>query len=318
MEKPEQVRNPYLVAVWPGIGSVAMTAGYYLMAKLRMHRLIELPARDLFEIEHIDVKDGIVRTGQLPRSRFFVWEDPKQQHDVVLFVGEAQPPTGKYAFCHRVLDVAEELGVERIFTFAAMASQLHPAADSRVFGVATDAPSLEELRQLEVEILEDGRIGGLNGVLLAAAAERGMRGIGLLGELPFFAAQVPYPKASQVVLEAFTTIARIEIDFSELAEQGAVMEQKLVQWLERMEQSQRQHAETTEGFGMAETAQMDEETEPNDLDDAARERIEQLFEQAAADRTKAFELKQFLDQLGVFREYEDRFLDLFKKDNPPH
>jgi uncharacterized protein len=27
---------------------------------------------------------------------------------------------------------------------------------------------------------------------------------------------------------------------------------------------------------------------------------------------KAFELKQELDRLGVFKEYEDRFLDLFR------
>ena len=44
-----------------------------------------------------------------------------------------------------------------------------------------------------------------------------------------------------------------------------------------------------------------------------RERIETLFAQAKSDRTKAFELKHVLDRLGVFKEYEDRFLDLFKK-----
>jgi hypothetical protein len=43
------------------------------------------------------------------------------------------------------------------------------------------------------------------------------------------------------------------------------------------------------------------------------QRIDKLFEQAAKDRAKAFELKQELDRLGVFKEYEDRFLDLFKK-----
>jgi len=43
------------------------------------------------------------------------------------------------------------------------------------------------------------------------------------------------------------------------------------------------------------------------------QRIEGLFEQAGKDRSKAFELKQELDRLGVFKEHEDRFLDLFKK-----
>jgi len=40
--------------------------------------------------------------------------------------------------------------------------------------------------------------------------------------------------------------------------------------------------------------------------------IEELFEQAAEDRSKAYVLKQELDRLNLFKEYEDRFLDLFK------
>jgi len=40
--------------------------------------------------------------------------------------------------------------------------------------------------------------------------------------------------------------------------------------------------------------------------------IETLFEAAQKDRSRAHELKQELDRLDLFREYEDRFLDLFK------
>jgi hypothetical protein len=43
-----------------------------------------------------------------------------------------------------------------------------------------------------------------------------------------------------------------------------------------------------------------------------RQRIERLFEQATQDRSKTYELKSELDRLDVFKEYEDRFLDLFK------
>ena len=31
-----KLRDPYLVAVWPGMGHVALAAGYYLLAKLEM------------------------------------------------------------------------------------------------------------------------------------------------------------------------------------------------------------------------------------------------------------------------------------------
>jgi hypothetical protein len=55
-----------------------------------------------------------------------------------------------------------------------------------------------------------------------------------------------------------------------------------------------------------------ESTEEERTSETDRQRIEGLFGQAAKDRSKAFELKQELDRLGLFKEYEDRFLDLFK------
>ncbi len=123
-----KLNEPWLVAVWPGMGQVAISAGYYLMAKLGMHLLAEFSARELFDVEHVEVKGGLIRTGQLPRSRLFVWIDPQRKHDIILFIGEAQPPTGKYAFCRRLVEYACELGVLRIFTFAAMATQMQKKA----------------------------------------------------------------------------------------------------------------------------------------------------------------------------------------------
>ncbi|MHB8990999.1 MAG: hypothetical protein ACYC66_05105 [Chloroflexota bacterium] len=46
---------------------------------------------------------------------------------------------------------------------------------------------------------------------------------------------------------------------------------------------------------------------------AARVRIEQLFGEVARGRANPNELKAELDRWGVFREYEDRFLDLFRR-----
>jgi proteasome assembly chaperone (PAC2) family protein len=158
------------------MGNVALNAGIYLLANLDMKLLAEFEASDLFDVDHVEVKDGIVQTGRRPGNRFFVWTDPAQKHDLVIFLGEAQPPIGKYRFCRQLIAFAQELGVERVFTFAAMATQMHPEHRSRVFGAATDKENRAELKRLEVEILEDGHIGGLNGLLLGAAAESGLRG----------------------------------------------------------------------------------------------------------------------------------------------
>jgi hypothetical protein len=184
---------------------------------------------------------------------------------------------------------------------------MHPAHRSRLFGAATDRESLSELKRLELETLEDSHIGGLNGVLLGAAAEENLRGACLLGEMPHVFSQLPFPKASLAILEAFTAIAGIDLDLTELSEQAAAMEEQLGELWTRVEQAYGQQEggeDETSGQPAAEEGR---------IRPADQLRIKSLFDLAAKDRSKAFELKQELDRLGVFKEYEDRFLDLFKK-----
>jgi proteasome assembly chaperone (PAC2) family protein len=303
----EKLKAPWMVAVWPGMGNVALNAGYYLLAKLEMHVIAEFEVANLFDVDHVEVRQGRIQSVEHPRNRLFLWSDPEKKHDIVIFLGEAQPPVGKYQFCRRLIEYARELEIERVFTFAAMATSMHPDHRSRVFGAATDDKGLEEIKRLELDLLEDGHIGGLNGVLLGAAAESGLRGTCLLGEMPHIFTQLPFPKASMGILEVFTTITGIKLDFSELAAQVKVMEQQLGELLTQVEEKfGPQFPQEQEGY-VAEPA------ESEGLSPADEEKIERLFNQAEADRSKAFELKQVLDRLGVFKNYEDRFLDLFKK-----
>ncbi len=301
------------------MGNVAVGAAAYLIAKLGAGLIHEIPPEGVFDVQHIEVREGIARAGRVPRSMFFEWRNPKGPHDLLVFIGEAQPPLQGRAFCHRLLDYAQQRGVKRLFTFAALATQLHPSNQPRVFGVTTHAALLDELRRVEAMLLKEGQISGLNGVLLAAGAERHIPGMCLLGELPFFAAGVPNPRASQAVLEAFSTIAGVAVDFTELKQQGDAVEQGLLQMLEKMQEAaQAQGAELN-----VESANDDDHEEdrgapedgsrPAALDDATRQRIEGLFQAADQDRAKAFALKQELDRLGVFKRFENRFLDLFRK-----
>ena len=178
----DELHHPWMVAVWPGMGQVAVSAGYYLMSKLEMHWFAELSADGLFDIAHVEVKDGVIQPPDLPRSRFFLWRDPRKQRDLVLFIGEAQPPIGKARFCQKLMEFAKELKVERVVTFAAMVTQMHPELDSRVFCAATDKGAIgRACKELDLQVLESGQIGGLNGVLMGSVAEAHLPGACLAG-----------------------------------------------------------------------------------------------------------------------------------------
>jgi hypothetical protein len=132
--------------------------------------------------------------------------------------------------------------------------------------------------------------------------------------MPHIFAQFPFPKASLAVLRVFAKFARLELDLTELEEQSQAIEEKLGELLSRVEQAltHPEQAEEEERYATASDTGIEEEPR---LAPADEQRLERLFSEAEQDRSRAYELKGELDRLGVFKDYEDRFLDLFKKQN---
>ena len=305
---PTQFHDPWFIAVWPGMGGVAANAGVYLLSKLEMTMIGEFDASGLFDVDQVMVEAGIIQPPRRPQNRFFAWKDPAAKRDLIVFLGEAQPPAGKHAFCKQLSTLARGFGATRVFTFAAMATDMRPDQASRVFAASTGEQELLELKGHGLEALESGHIGGLNGILPAVAAELGLAGACLLGEMPHIFSRLPYPKASLAILDAFCRISGFVLDLAELREQARAVDDRLGALWEQLQEAYRgQHGEESQEETFA-------PEQPEELLEAAdKQRIEALFEKAAGDRSKAFELKQELDRLGVFKEYEDRFLDLLKR-----
>ena len=303
-----KLKDPWLVAVWPGMGNVAMLGGGSLVESLGAGPAGMIPEEPYFKVDHIEIKDGIATPGRLPRNMFFIWEDPAQRHDLVIFVGEAQPQTGGRALCEAILDRAESLGVTRVFTFASLGSQVSPTNEPTVFAAATNNALLDELTKLGAEVLLEGQISGLNGALIGAAAQRGLEGVCLLGEIPFYAVGVPNPRASLEVVRLFGKLSGIDIDTSILESAAEAAEPRLLSMQKQVSSSQ----DDDEPWGESNDEEPGSESAKPALDVKTRRQIEDLFESAIEDRSLAIKLKRLLDEHGVFGEYEDRFLDLFR------
>jgi proteasome assembly chaperone (PAC2) family protein len=334
----QPLNEPWLIAAWPGLGNVAVGAAVYLINSLEMQPVHELAPRGQFAPQHIDIQRGVARTPRMPRSRVFEWRNPGEGRDLLVFVGEAQPQIGGWEICTELMDYAVQRRVTRVVTFAALATQLHPASDPAVYGAVTDPGLLTELHTHAIKLLTEGQIGGLNGVALAAAIERAIPGVCLMAEIPYFAAGVPNLISSRRALEIFTALADVHVELAELQEQGEQVRQALLDLMDRMraeaeraeeeeEDEEGEEGEEPDEAAAAEPAGPGEQSpgevqapsrettaRPGDgLPLEARSRIERLFEDARRNRSAAFRLKEELDRLGVFETYEDRFLDLFRR-----
>jgi proteasome assembly chaperone (PAC2) family protein len=318
MSNPSAKPRPWLIAAWPGMSNVAVIAAGYLVQQLKMAQVAELPPDDFFDVAEVEVHEGVVHPPSLPHNVFFRWANPGGGRDLFVFIGEAQPTYRSLKYARELLAAAQSLGVERIVTFASLASGIHPSEHPKVTGIATSPALLEECARVEVSAGSDGKIGGLNGLILGAAAESGMDGMCLLAEIPYFAIQVPNPKAARAALSVFCVLAGVDVSLEALSRDAEKVDRALTEALEKLQA--REAAEAEEGAeekeGVEPEAKEPEEKpapEPTGLDDAARKRIERLFDDARKDPSKAVALKQELDRFGVFPEYEGRFLDLFRR-----
>ena len=305
------------------MGNVAAIAGGYLVRKLGLQPMGVVPLINHVDLNHVGVRSGVVERPHLPRGLLFRTPEDHIGRPLIVFLAEAQPSRKGYAFVHDLLDQLRDEQIDRVFTFASLASAIHPSEEPGVTTAVTTSNLLDELADFGINPASDGRIGGLNGLLLGAAGERELDGACLLAEIPFYAARVPNFRAARSVLSAFGDITGIDIDFTELNQRVDAGEEAMLRMFEQVQAAQDAASETNELFD-AELEDGPEDVDAGDggptadeehdhgLDADVRAEIERRFHAAAADRDVAFDLKTELDRLGVFDEYEDRFLDLFR------
>jgi uncharacterized protein len=205
-----------MLASWPGIGDVSLTAAKYLVEKLNAAEIGEIEPVHFFEPVGVSVKDNLVESPRFPESKFYYWQYPKAGQGLLIFIGEEQPSFKGYELVNCVLDVAQRFRVTRIYSCAAAVTRIHHSEEIKVWGAATTSNLVEELARHNVILRGNLRIAGLNGLILGMAKERGMDGVCLLGEVPSYATQMTNPKASLAVLRVLAETLEITIDLTDL------------------------------------------------------------------------------------------------------
>lgn len=206
-----------LLAVWPGIGNVALIVARYIKDKLKAEEIGEIEPFDFFDPIGVMVKSNIIEAPQFPESKFYYWPNPDSDRDLLLFISDEQPSFKGYEMASCVLDVSQKLKVKRVYTCAAAIARIHHTENPRVWGAATNQKLLEVLRKYDVVLRGDIQIAGLNGLFLGVAKERGFDGLCILGEVPSYTTRIPNPKAALAVLNVLSKILAININTSELA-----------------------------------------------------------------------------------------------------
>lgn len=316
--KKPRLKKPYLIVAWPGMGEVAFRAANYLVEKLQAVEFADIPPEDFFYLTASNIQEGIINLPELPYSKFYYWRNPLAKiggkgegNDLIIFISNAQPDLTKAeAYSKRIIHIAKTFKVETIVGFASMPQPIDHTQDVGVWFCAASADLNNKLKKYNLKILSEGQISGMNGLFLGITKREGFRGFCLLGEIPLYTIQIENPKASLAVLVALAKILNIQIDFTDLIGQAHIMEGEINKFLDYLKLG----SQGTTPIGEDEIEKIKKTlSQLTKLPLSVKEKIEKLFEQTKTDITKANDLKKELDKWNVYKEYEDRFLDLFRK-----
>jgi proteasome assembly chaperone (PAC2) family protein len=225
-----KLNEPNLLAVWPGVGNVAMIIATYLTSKLTFKDLAEIQAASFFDPTGVLVEDSIIEAPQFPQSKFYYRKsDKKGGSDLILFMGDNQPASKGYELANCILDVALRFHIKRVYTCAAALTRIHHTEQPKVWGVGTNPMMVQELKKLNLKQKGNLQIAGLNGLLLGVSKEREIDGMCLLGEVPMYASRMPNPMAALAVLRTLTKMLEIEVDLLDLTRVAEETREKMKQ-----------------------------------------------------------------------------------------
>jgi uncharacterized protein len=231
--KQPRLDNPVLIAAWPGIGNIGIIAVNAMRVILNAEPFAEIEPWEFFYPQKVVIKHGVLQDLVFPASRFY--SSRVEGRDLVFFVGEEQPTDGErayaegskgYQIANLVLDVAHEIGCQRIYTSGAAVTEIHHSARPKVWAVPNSPSLLPEIKTYENTVLMSavgerhgkGYISGLNGLLLGAARKHGIDAVCLMGEIPSYLQgfSLPYPRASRSVIEVLKSALGVSVDLREI------------------------------------------------------------------------------------------------------
>jgi len=214
LEKPK-LRQPVLIEGLPGVGNVGKLAAEHLIDEIKAKKFAEIYSSD-FPPQVFVNPDGTIK---LVKNELY-YKKARKGKDLIILTGDFQGMSskGQYMLAEAVLDIAQEMGVEMIYTLGGYGIGME-VEKPRVIGAATHAEIVEELRKYGVVFKgeEGGGIIGASGLLLGLGMLRGMRGACLMGETSGY---IVDPNSARQVIKVLTELLGIKISFARLDEKA--------------------------------------------------------------------------------------------------
>ncbi len=246
VSRKPRLKKPVLIEGLPGIGNVGKLAVEHLIDSMKAKKFAELYCKD-FPPQVFINPDGTI---SLVNNEFYYWKAKKKnQRDLILLTGDYQGLSshGQYELVEKILDIAEEFGVEEVFTLGGYGLG-HEVRDPKVLCATTDKNLVKVMKKHGAVFKKNepgGGIVGASGLLLGLGKLRGMAGTCFMGETPGYLVD---PKSAKAVLKVLMSVTNINVSLSALERKAREIEQ-IAHQLREMESMAKEKSEELKYIG---------------------------------------------------------------------
>ena len=227
--KPSQL---ILVCGLPGTAYIGKLSADYLIQQLKAELVGEVYSK-YFPPFVIIREDGLV---ELLRNELHQFRD-ESGRTIVFITGNSQAfsPEGQYEVADAVLDWAINNGLQRVYSIAAYVTE-RPFEVPNVYCTTTTLALLEEAKSHGAQLLDNGIIGGENGIITGLAKKKNVEGACLLAETHGYQAPtgeyVLDPRAAKAALKVLTSMLNLKVDMEPMETQVAQMDEAIAKLVE--------------------------------------------------------------------------------------
>lgn len=291
--------RPILTILWPHSSPPVANVGGEFTGRFSMEdHSIFLPT-ELAAATGAEIREGHFHSFTGLPVRLFEWRDPLEEHDLLMITCEPPTPGSITQECRDILNLVCPPNIDKVVTFAGRASSHSTSSEYSASVTAARHCDLSGLNP-KLNVFQEGSLVGPEGVLLGMASELDLPGFCIVVDFDVDTGFVS-PQATRQMFDAFSLLTGIDLSRGKLSKQAIRMQKHIKSMVSKNNANDPgQPAESCESvedqFRHAENIAM----------------IEQMFTEAKADKSLANHLKAELDRLGLYDQYEDTFLDLFR------
>jgi len=211
-EQPE-FENPSLIVGWnKDAGALSPKVIEYLNKKIKSKSFCEIEPVGFFSLGGVAIEND---TAQFPESKFYY----SQRKDLVIFKG-SEPRFERHRFLNAILDIAEHYcKVKELFTVSGTISAIAHTGSRKISAVFNQQEFQKKLSGFGLENMNWQGPPAISSYLLWTAEKKGIPGVCLWPEIPFYLAAGEDFQAMKLTLSFLDEKFNLGLDLRELDEE---------------------------------------------------------------------------------------------------